>query len=61
MNSYLLEMLAKEKAQSWQRLGQTASRLKSSRSQAAKPTRNFLGYRFSFNGGSQASSLVDCR
>ena len=61
MNSYLLELLAKERADAWQRLGQTASGLRDSRSQAAKPARRFLGVRFSFNGGRQATSLVDCR
>ena len=60
MNSYLLELLADERAQTWRRQGQTASRLKASRSPAVK-TRRFLGYRFSFHGPRQATQVVDCR
>jgi hypothetical protein len=60
MNSYLLELLAKERAESWQRQGQTASGLRASRSLTAKPVRGFL-IRFSFNGARQSPTLVDCR
>ena len=60
MNSYLLELLAKERAESWQRQGQTASGLKASRSRASNPARR-IPYRFSFDGGRKATSLVDCR
>jgi hypothetical protein len=61
MNSYLLEWLAKERAESWRRQGLAANRLRASTSPVTPTAARFPGFRFSINGAREATSLVDCR
>ena len=61
MNSYLLELLANDRAESWQRQAQRAKDWKDSRLPAPTPARRSRGSRFSINRARQTTPLVDCR
>ena len=60
MNTYLLELLAKDRVETLRRQAEEARRSKSSRSPVTKAGR-VLGRRFSFNRARQATTLVDCQ
>ena len=61
MNSYLLELLAKERVETLRREAEVARRSNFSRSAVTKSAGRFLGLRFSFNRARQATPFVDCR
>jgi hypothetical protein len=61
MNSYLLELLATDRAESWGREAQSTRRWKNSRSPAPTPVRRSRSSRFSINRAREATPLVDCR
>jgi hypothetical protein len=61
MNSFLLELLANDRAESWRRQAQSARLWKDSRSPVSTPARRSRGFRFSINRAREATPLVDCR
>jgi hypothetical protein len=61
MNSYLMELLANDRAESWRRQAQRARTWRNAESMGAARYRRTRGSRFSTNGGREATILVDCR
>ena len=61
MNSYLLEMLAKDRVETLRCEAEEARRSKFSLSPVRKSAGRFLGFRSSFDRTRQATPFVDCR
>ena len=61
MNSYLLELLANDRAESWRRQAQKDRSWKDLRSAAPMPAHRSRRSRFSINRAREATTLVDCR
>jgi hypothetical protein len=61
MNSYLLELLANDKAEAWCREARGAQLLGCSRLPALKALGRLTRLRRLINGAGEASHLVDCR